>query len=185
MKKQRFYCRCVVPIDQSVGRSDKICFATFLAIKLFISIIKPVIVKASFDCESYTMARKYLPKNKFPKLSADQRCAIALLKSQKATFVLNITDSEIARQFNCDPKTVRNTYKKWIETRKVTSVKQPGRKRILSDVDRDDLKRACEQHPFKTARALRDSRQLNLKHENRPYPRSAEATSQGCTSQVC
>ena len=31
MKKLRSYCRCVVQIDWSVGRSDKIRFATFLA----------------------------------------------------------------------------------------------------------------------------------------------------------
>ena len=134
------------------------------------------------------MTRKYTPKSKFPKLNADQRCAIALLKSQKETGVLNITDCEIARQFKSNPKTVRNTFKKWNETGKATSVKQPGRKRILSDADRDDLKRACEQHPFKTARALRDSRQLNLKHVSvntvKRDPKSTKAASQSCTSRI-
>lgn len=59
------------------------------------------------------MARKYVPKNKFPKLTADQRAAIIDLKRQKESSLLNISISEIARNFNCDPKTIRNTFKKW------------------------------------------------------------------------
>ena len=45
----------------------------------------------------------------------------------------------------------------------MTSVKQPGKKRILSRIDRDNLKIACFHRPFETARYFRDHPVLNLK----------------------
>ena len=109
------------------------------------------------------MARKYTPKNKFPKLTADQRANIVDLKRQQVAGVLKISDAQLAKDFWCDRKTIRNTWKKWNETAKVTSVKQPGKKRILSRIDRDNLKIACFHRPFETARYFRDHPVLNLK----------------------
>ena len=110
------------------------------------------------------MVRKYTPKNKFPKLTADQRAAIVALKNQKKVSSQVMSDRKIAEKFNCDPKTVRNVFKKWQETGKVTSVKQQGRKRILTDKERDELYNVCHQFPFYKACLFRDSEKLNLKH---------------------
>ena len=105
------------------------------------------------------MAPKYTPKNKFPKMTLDQPAAIVVLKS-----VGKESDRKIAQRFNCDPKTVRNVFQKWGKTGKVASVKQTGRKRFLNDSQRNDLKNACMQLPFKNARFFRDHEKLNLKH---------------------
>ena len=109
------------------------------------------------------MARKYTPKNKFPKLTADQRAKIVDLKRQQVTGVLKISDAQMANDFNCDRKTIRNTWKKWNETSKVTSIKQTGRKTLLNRIDRQNLKKACMHLPFQTARYFRDHPMLNLK----------------------
>lgn len=109
------------------------------------------------------MARKYVPKNKYPKLSVDQRTENVLMKSKNEIATLKVSDCEIARKFNCSPKTVKNTYEKWQKTKTVTSIKQRGRKRILNDTDRCNLKKACLALPHETARDLRDHPQLNLK----------------------
>ena len=109
------------------------------------------------------MARKYTPKNKFPKLTADQRAKIVDLKRQQVSGALKIIDAQLAKEFNCDRKTIRNTWKKWNETGKVTSIKQPGRKRLLSSIDRQNLKKTCLHRPFQTARYFRDHPMLNLK----------------------
>ena len=45
------------------------------------------------------MARKYTPKNKFPKLTADQRANIVDLKRQQVAGVLKISDAQLAKDF--------------------------------------------------------------------------------------
>ena len=59
------------------------------------------------------MTKKYTSKNKFPKLTADQRAEIVDLKRQQVTKVLKISDAQLAKNFHCDRKTIRNTWKKW------------------------------------------------------------------------
>ena len=114
------------------------------------------------------MVRKYIPKNHYPKLTLDQRSMIVDLKRQQELGVATWNNSSIAREVNCDPKTVRNVWKKRTESKKVTSVKQPGAKRILSDQERDRLWRASQAKPFAFARELRDDPQLFLQRASVP-----------------
>ena len=55
------------------------------------------------------------------------------MKRQMENGDRSLNNKSIAREIKCDPKTVRNVWKKWSETKKVTSVKQPGQKKILNE----------------------------------------------------
>ena len=108
------------------------------------------------------MVRKYTPINQYPKLNPDQRAMIVDLKRQQEFGVQNWNNSSIAREVKCDPKTVRNVWKKWNESKRVTSVKQTGPKPILTGQQRNRLLMASKVKPFAFARELRDDPQLSL-----------------------
>ena len=110
------------------------------------------------------MVRKYVPKNQFPKLNPDQRAMIVDLKRQQEMGDRTWNNCSIAREVDCDPKTVRNVWNKWIESKKVTSVKQKGAKRILNDHQRNELLKASQAKPFAVARELRDDPSLPLRN---------------------
>ena len=97
---------------------------------------------------------KYVPKQRFPKMTVDQKARILVLKTKKWPV------AKIAREIKCDPKTVRNVWNKFEKTQTIATIPNPGRKRKYGTEIRNKVVSASEASPFSTVRQLRNDLRL-------------------------
>ena len=101
-----------------------------------------------------TMARKYVPKHSYSKLTVDQRARIVHLRDAGNSQV------KISKDIGCTRSTVQNVLRKFDTTGRISSVKQPGRKSVLSKQNVMNLVNMCKTNLFAPGRILRDKLKL-------------------------
>lgn len=91
--------------------------------------------------------------------SAVKRKLKAELSPEERTAIINahksgVSQTQLAKDYRCDRKTIYNTLKRFKEEQRITSAPRSGRPRIFSDQDRKFIRLQARRNPFWTYRQL-------------------------------